>query len=532
MSIALIGIIALQAYWIRQAVQLNEVHFDTSVNDALNEVVERLSKQELAVTMFGVYAGKERNDFVFDSLHNDTGLHEWEENKTSVLIQLQKDADHLLDEHLTWIESSADGEADTFFSQQTTVSVEVDNHSSRMTKIQANKVIVSADPSKEEPKTKDNKRRTIKIKEAENLFFNTLVELKASNMKLEDRIDSVEIAKLVDQSLQTQGLTGITHEFAVSVKPEDRLVFVNKNTSIAEFKNTQHCVRLFDGLGLGEQYELCLYFPNQGLYTLRRIGWLAAGALIFTSIILFCFWLSIRTIFHQKKLSEMKNDFINNMTHELKTPLATISLAADSLATPMVQVNPGQITHYTEIIKDENRRMHRQVERVLQAARFDRRDVQLKEVPIDLHELIEQVVHPFQLQITEKQGKLELSLDAENVNLKGDKIHLTNIISNLLDNANKYSPEKPEIFLTTRNEGNHIIMSVADKGVGIPPAEQNHIFDRFYRVSSGNLHEVKGFGLGLSYVKEIVETHGGDVSVRSTLGKGSTFVVRLPLERD
>ncbi len=525
MSISLLGIIGLQSYWIRQALQLSEENFNAGANDALNQVAEQLRKQEFTNIMLRVYADKDKNSFIHDSLSGEE--HKKVKDKTQVLIELQKEADHLLDGHFVWVEDSMGEKEDSLFSRFSSINVEIDADKGKTTVQRRDSIVVST--IFEEFNNLRLKEKT--INQAGELFLSTLVELKTSRLPIEDRIDSLEIDSLIGSALEAQGLYGMSYRFIVQTAPANRMVFLPTDRSLGKFLASRHHVALFAGLGLGEeQHLLRVYFPNQNMHTFRSIAWLAFASILFTGIILLCFWLSIRTIFRQKKLSEIKNDFINNMTHELKTPLATISLAADSLANPMVQANPGQITQYAEVIKEENQRMHRQVERVLQAARFGRQEIQLKEVAINMHELIKQVVRPIRLQVAEREGKLTLDLQAESSVLHADKVHLTNIISNLLDNANKYSYKAPEILVSTQQSGNFLEINVSDKGIGIHPREQKYIFERFYRVSTGNLHNVKGFGLGLSYVREIVQAHGGTISVRSAVGRGSTFTIKLPLK--
>lgn len=224
----------------------------------------------------------------------------------------------------------------------------------------------------------------------------------------------------------------------------------------------------------------------------------------------------------------MKTDFINNMTHEFKTPIATISLATDSIASPMVVSNPDKIKRFVDIIRQENRRMNSQVERVLQIAQLDKKDFQLKLSETNLHELIQQAVDNFSLQVEKREGALKIELQATRPVIQGDATHIASVVHNLLDNANKYSPEKPEIAIRTRNVPNGVEITVEDKGIGISKEARKHIFDKFYRVHTGNIHDVKGFGLGLSYVKAIVTAHKGFVDVRSEPGKGSAFTLTFP----
>jgi two-component system phosphate regulon sensor histidine kinase PhoR len=228
----------------------------------------------------------------------------------------------------------------------------------------------------------------------------------------------------------------------------------------------------------------------------------------------------------------MKTDFINNMTHEFKTPIATISLAADSIKSPMVMGNDQKVTRFADIIKQENKRMLGQVEKVLQMARIDKKDFDLKVTDIDMHLIIEQAVEHANLQIQKRDGVLMKKLKAKDTIIEGDQTHLSSIIYNLLDNANKYSPDRPMITIHTRNVGNGIELIVEDEGLGMSKDAKKHIFERFYRVPTGNLHNVKGFGLGLSYVKAIVDAHHGKVEVQSEPGKGSSFILYFPFKHN
>jgi sensor protein rprX len=242
-----------------------------------------------------------------------------------------------------------------------------------------------------------------------------------------------------------------------------------------------------------------------------------------------CFGFCIVVIVKQKKLSAIKNDFINNMTHEFKTPIATISLAAQMLKDGAVNNSPSTIDHIAGIIRDESKRLTFQVEKVLQTALFTETRMKLKLKNVNLNEVVENLVTKFSLRVEDKGGQLYSYLEADQDEVYADEVHITNVVSNLLDNAIKYCTKVPEISVYTRNKGQEIIISVIDNGIGIAAKEQKLIFERFYRVSTGNLHDVKGFGLGLSYVKTIVEAHGGRIEVESAEGKGSRFDIILPL---
>jgi two-component system phosphate regulon sensor histidine kinase PhoR len=275
---------------------------------------------------------------------------------------------------------------------------------------------------------------------------------------------------------------------------------------------------------------LMVFFPSKNSFIWSSVLKTLFSSALFMGIILFCFAYTISVIFRQKKLSEMKNDFINNMTHEFKTPIATISLASDSISSPMVINSPDKIRRFTDIIRQENKRMNNQVEKVLQMAQMERQDFTLKISDVNLHDVITNAVEYISLQVEKKDGTVAADLQAQQPMIQGDMTHISNIINNLLDNANKYSPEKPEILVATRNVAGGVEVIVSDKGIGMSKESRKHIFEKFYRVHTGNLHDVKGFGLGLSYVKAMVEAHKGRVEVKSDLGKGSSFILFFPFK--
>jgi Signal transduction histidine kinase len=257
------------------------------------------------------------------------------------------------------------------------------------------------------------------------------------------------------------------------------------------------------------------------------------SAIIFTILIMASFYLTVRTMLRQKKLSEIKNDFINNMTHEFKTPLATISLAVDALRNEKVVSDKEKMSYFSTIIKEENKRMNRQVETILKAALMDKQEVQLLLRPMHAHQAIKDVVENFTLQLEEKNGKAELLLNAENDFIDADEVHFSNLINNLIDNSIKYAKDDqpPMIRITTESTPKSIVIVIEDNGIGMNKETAKRVFEKFYRAHTGNLHNVKGFGLGLSYVKTMVEAHGGDIKVDSVLGRGSTFTLEFPLKK-
>ena len=278
--------------------------------------------------------------------------------------------------------------------------------------------------------------------------------------------------------------------------------------------------------------RLSVYFPDKDSFIYKTLNWLLLISLIFSIIVLVTFAVSIYFLLRQKKISEMKSDFINNMTHEFKTPIATISVAADSITNQKIIENPERIRYFVEMIKKENVRMNRQVEDILTIARLDKKDFEFKWEAFNLHHVIEDAIQSIVLQVEKKGGTVTSELTAVNPVATSDLCHFANLVYNLLDNANKYSLNAPEIKISTRNTTKGVLILVEDKGIGMTKAVQSRIFERFYRQTSGNIHNVKGFGLGLSYVKAVLEANRGSINVHSEPGKGSRFEVFIPFIRE
>lgn len=273
---------------------------------------------------------------------------------------------------------------------------------------------------------------------------------------------------------------------------------------------------------------LNVYILKPQNYFKRQLLFMLLGALLFTCIIITAFVLTIRTMLSQRKLSEIKSDFINNMTHEFKTPIATISLAGDALNNDKVLGDADNIKYYAGIIKEENRRMHKQVERILNAAKLEKDEIKLQLKEIDVHQLIHKVIVNSKLQTDEANAIVNEKLNAKHHTIMADEVHFSNIIFNLLDNAIKYADKKPEVLISTVNFGNSLHIKVKDNGIGMSKDVINNIFEKFYRAHTGNQHNVKGFGLGLTYVKKVVDLHEAKVTVESEPGIGSEFTLVFP----
>ena len=357
------------------------------------------------------------------------------------------------------------------------------------------------------------------------------------------KFTAYEIAEKLRKGFRNQGLKDIPFEFAVLVDDG----FLNyeyqlkSKDFVEQFEDTINNKRWLYALqppsgsdleNLVPVQQMILIVPNFKAIVFRQMKWMIIGSVFFTLVIISAFTVTVYALLRQKKLSEIKNDFINNMTHEFKTPLATISLAVDALRNNKVIEDRTRMEYFSGIIKEENKRMNKHVETILQAALMDRQEVQLSKAPVHVHNLIREVISNYTLQLQEKDGRIELDLNADTDLINGDEVHMRNLISNLVDNAVKYSKEKLVLRISSFNSGKNLVVKFDDNGIGMTKETVRRIFEKFYRAHTGNLHNVKGFGLGLSYVKTIVDAHEGRIKVDSSPGKGSSFTIEIPYLKD
>lgn len=351
----------------------------------------------------------------------------------------------------------------------------------------------------------------------------------ASSTPILERVNTEMLDDYLKMELENNGLN-LPFEFAL-VDSKGKVVYKSDNYNPSISDNALFSQIVFPNDPPGRRNTLRIYFPTQNDYIFDEVRFIIPS-FIFTLVMLLTFTFTIIIIFRQKKLTDMKNDFINNMTHEFKTPVSTISLAAQMLNDPVMSKNPAMLKHISGVINDETKRLRLQVEKVLQMSMFDRQKAQLKLHDVDVNDLIAGVMSTFKIKVEKFGGTIDADLVPEDVIVAVDEMHFTNVIFNLLDNAVKYRREDVplNLFIRTRLLGNDKVeIAIQDNGIGIKKDDLKKIFDKFYRVSTGNRHDVKGFGLGLAYVHKIIKDHKGDIRAESELNEGSTFIITLPL---
>ena len=342
-----------------------------------------------------------------------------------------------------------------------------------------------------------------------------------------------EMQNKIKQALDKYGLNDLAFEFAIadkkgniemkSKKFED--VFSDEVNTL-QARITVIPADIMEPTGPFE--TIIIVAPNIRYYLLRSLLWVIIGVVLFIIVVLAAFFITIRSLMTQRKLVEIKKDFINNMTHELKTPLATISLAVDALKSTKVNTDPKSVEYFSSIIKEENIRMNKHVETILQAAQLDKKENELNKQEVELHDLILGVVDSFKLQLEGKPSNVQTILEAKPSTIKVDEEHLLHVLSNLIDNAIKYSKDDIDITIQTKTLNNKTCIRIIDKGIGMDANARKHIFEKFYRAHSGNVHDVKGYGLGMSYVKWVIDTHKGQITVHSEIGVGTSIEIILP----
>jgi two-component system phosphate regulon sensor histidine kinase PhoR len=460
MTLALLGLMFIQSYWIRNTITVKESVFVRTVNEAMQAVSYKLERIEAA-----------------NQLKNRKNYYQQRE-------QLLRSIDSLNQEMMNNPSAYADPYEYNRLFQKSMIAQEV----------------------------------------LENMMYGF------RNAPIEERIDvdildSLILSELTNREVRT------SFEFGI-FSPSRNFMPIQKSGEYPdELLNKGFHYPLFPSDVISNPDYLMLYFPKEKQFLITQLWQTLSISVFLMIVIILSFAYTIFTILKQKKISEMRNDFINNMTHEIKTPISTISLACEALSDKDIIKSENLYENYISVINEENRRLGTMTERILQSAKLEKGQIILKKERINIESIISEAINNIKLQVDKKGGKITTRFNAENVMVHIDKVHITNVIFNLLDNANKYSPVHPDIEIKTENSFSGLLISVKDSGTGISRANQKKIFDKLYRIPTGNIHNVKGFGLGLSYVKAIVEQHNGKITLESEINKGSKFIIFLPLEQ-
>jgi two-component system, OmpR family, phosphate regulon sensor histidine kinase PhoR len=517
MSAALIGLIFFQAYWIRNAFELKEQQFAQEVNRALSRVVSEMQRKETVNQIV-----HELNQMGPDSIMSESSIN---------LTFETSDSTHKTSTSLISRNNQLHVNKDSFISNLDANIVFYANDSITLQTHNAGKLIDTTIDMRQKGITKGVLRSSFSSRISNKKLFveNVISKMFKENVDIEKRLNNTDLTNALKREFDNQGITA-SYEFAVKKYNND---FILRSEN---FDPDVHEKQYFTQLYPDDIYALpnyvSIYFPGQKRYIFESLGFICTSSLLLTLILIFGFSSIIYIILRQKKLSEIKNDFVNNLTHELKTPISTISLASQMLKDKSIPTEAKNMDYITRVIDEETKRLSLQVEKVLQTAIFDKGELRLKYKEININDLTSNIVQHFHLPIENKNGRIELHTLATAPLLKADEVHLTNAIRNLIDNAIKYCREFPDITIETRNLNGDLFISVVDRGIGISKENQRKIFEQFYRVPTGNVHNVKGFGLGLSYVKKIIDAHGGKIILESELNKGSRFTIQLPVNNE
>ena len=532
MTISLIGIIMVQLFWIKNAFEVKEQQFDRSVNEALLKAVERIEMDE---DVF--YVSKMISDNITweTSTHQNSGT----DSVSTIIRIVNGKGDHRVvfmgndSIHEISVDQDLDEDTDIFVDAFADGNIRIEtiiDIDSLKEQMHEDRIVVLS-------QFQDSINLIVKSKlsqlneESEKLnevLEQMIIEIEDLNEPLDVRLEMGNVEENLKQALLDKGID-LSFEFAVYNPEKDSILPIQSDGFSRSDLQTAYKTRLFIDNIFNKPDLLVVSFQGKNVHIMRSVVLLLLASAFFTLIIILTFGITIHIILKQKKLSVIKSDFINNMTHEFKTPIATISLAVDSINNPKVISKPDQIKYFTNIIGEENKRMDSRVETVLQMSLIDNADFSFKIEETDIHEVVMQASKNVELLLKRENGFIQFRLEAENSIIQTDKTHLMNVFTNLLDNAIKYSNEAPEINISTRNNDKGLFIEIRDKGMGMSKEQQGKIFDKFYRVSTGDIHNIKGFGLGLSYVKAVVIALGGEISVKSEKGRGSVFMVFLPL---
>ncbi len=508
MSISLIGIIAVQVYWIKDSIKSKQQQFDNNIKIALAKTSERIKDKEYAEFVQNnqeflndrkFVSKAEIDTYLFQQI-DTTNKRKFTFGTTLLAESIKMPSDFVNNDSI--ILKRYTGKQDFYSSQ-----------------------VIKSDNKDFNSFMEENSFSTIKTYPKFNRTLTEDMLLQRNKIyPINERISNKELNNTIREELVKMN---INQEFKYCVY-EDGLATQLKSGYFNIQPNDAYHSLFADDNG-ASKYKLYVKFPDERKNLLSGMMKILGLSLLFIGIIIAAFSTSLYQLVRQKKISEIKTDFINNMTHEFKTPIATINLALDAIKNPKIISDEEKVKRYVQMIREENKRMHGQVENVLRISRLEKNQIEISKDATDMHDTIEEAIEHIQLLVDDKKGSVTSHFKAISTEVLGNQFHLTNIVVNMLENAIKYSDESPKIDIYTESTNKYFIFKIKDKGIGMSRNAQKYVFDKFYREHKGNIHNVKGHGLGLAYVKEIIDSHQGTVYVESEKGKGSLFTVKLPL---
>lgn len=513
MSLSLIGIILVQVYWFNTSFKNNEEQFRFHVKQVIGNVADKLEKEE-AFSFVDKYKklkdsiGKEpqKSDFLEFGYYQRNSL----TNETIIY------SNNIISEDYNISSSFFDKKLD---------SIKLKNFSSK----RSTEVYGKADIDKSGLNQKINPDITIKksgkLDILDNAQFEIFFKDIAATKPVQERVSKERLQSLLQEELE---LNEVKTPFEYSIY-SNGLATKIQSENFRFDKDDTYSIPIYKDNDGNERYMLLVCFPQKEKFLFSELVGISLLSIIFTLVIIIAYSSALNQLMRQRQISEIKTDFINNMTHEFKTPIATINLALDAIKNPKVIEDKEKVHRYLQMIRDENKRMHAQVENVLRISKLEKKELEINKESTNIHEILEDAIEHVNLIIEDRQGSITTHLEATRTTVLLNEVHFTNVLVNVLDNAIKYSSDAPLINVYSENVKDFIIIKIKDQGIGMSKVAQKRIFEKFYREHTGDVHNVKGHGLGLSYVKRIIEDHNGQIFVESEKGKGSTFIIKIPL---
>ncbi|SHG18733.1 two-component system, OmpR family, phosphate regulon sensor histidine kinase PhoR [Flavobacterium segetis] len=513
MSLSLIGIILVQVYWFNTSFKNNDEQFKFHVTQVISDVANKIQKQEAYnfydnINHYKDSTGKvpkksEIREFYYVQKNPKT-------NKTIIYSNSIISEDYSISP--SFLAKKFDSEKFRSFS------------SKRVTEVYNDKSVDKSEVSRSLiPDIREEKTGNLDV--LDNASFEIYYKDFASILPIEERVSAETLSKLIKKELLA---AGVNTNFEFSVYSNNLATNV-KSKDFKYDKEATYAIPIFSDNEGNSRYQLLVTFPYKKKFLLSELVSITVLSIVFTLIILIAYTSALNQLIRQRQISEIKNDFINNMTHEFKTPIATINLALDAIRNPKIIDDKEKVLRYLQMIKDENKRMHAQVENVLRISKLEKRELDIVKESHNMHDVINDAIEHVNLILEDREGTIINNFNATRNTVLINDVHFTNVIVNILENAIKYSPNTPDIEICTENIKDMIIIKIKDKGLGMSKIAQKRVFEKFYREHTGDIHNVKGHGLGLAYVKRIVDDHNGQVYVESEKGKGSTFIIKLPL---